>query len=355
MERRKFLRTAAGLGALSILSFKNAGIAKPNPNKNKLPRWRGFNLPEKFDGAHNQPFREDDFKFMADQGFNFARLPMSYRCWSKPENWFEQDEKVLKEIDEAVGFGKKYKIHVNLNLHRIPGYCVNPPSEPLNLWKDEKALDAAAFHWQQFAKRYKNISSKKLSFDLINEPANVDEENYVRVVTRIVEAIRAEDPNRLIIIDGLQWGTKPVVGAKNLNVGQSTRGYGPMQISHYKASWVKTDLSSAPTWPLNPGKADEWNKERLKRDIFEPWKRLMNEGVGVHVGEWGSYQYTPHDVALAWMKDNLEIWEENGWGWSLWNLRGSFGVLDSGRTDVDYEDYNGHKLDRKMLDLLRHY
>jgi len=39
----------------------------------------------------------------------------------------------------------------------------------------------------------------------------------------------------------------------------------------------------------------------------------------------------------------------------LWNLRGSFGVLDSERTDVDYENFKGHKLDRKMLELLRSY
>jgi endoglucanase len=34
-------------------------------------------------------------------------------------------------------------------------------------------------------------------------------------------------------------------------------------------------------------------------------------------------------------------------------LRGSFGVLDSGRTDVQYEDFRGHKLDREMLKVLQ--
>jgi endoglucanase len=37
----------------------------------------------------------------------------------------------------------------------------------------------------------------------------------------------------------------------------------------------------------------------------------------------------------------------------MWNFRGAFGVLDSGRADVAYEDFRGRKLDRKMLDLLR--
>ena len=74
---------------------------------------------------------------------------------------------------------------------------------------------------------------------------------------------------------------------------------------------------------------------------------------GVHVGEWGVYNRTPHDVTLAFMRDYLALWREVGWGWALWNFRGSFGVLDSGRADVAYEDYKGHKLDRKMLELLR--
>jgi len=45
--------------------------------------------------------------------------------------------------------------------------------------------------------------------------------------------------------------------------------------------------------------------------------------------------------------------KEAGWGWALWNLRGSFGIVDSGRADVQYEDFKGRKLDRKFLDLLR--
>ncbi len=355
LNRREFIKlsaTAVVAGVVGLPLAVTAGLPKPKPEK--LPRWRGFNLLEKFNHNNNKPYQENDFRMMADWGFNFARLPMSYQCWSRPDNWLQMDENVLKEIDQAVAFGRKHKIHVNLNLHRIPGYCVNPPAEPLNLWQDEKALDAAAYHWQQLAKRYKGISNRQLSFDLINEPSKVNEANYSRVITRIVEAIRSEDRKRLIVADGLEYGTKPVFSLKDLKVAQSARGYGPFQLSHYKASWAQgSDTWPVPTWPYQRSETDIWDKARLARDTFGPWKKLADQKVGVHVGEWGAYQYTPHEVALAWMKDNLEIWQENGWGWSLWNLRGAFGVLDSGRTDVAYEDYNGLKLDRKMLALLQ--
>jgi hypothetical protein len=51
------------------------------------------------------------------------------------------------------------------------------------------------------------------------------------------------------------------------------------------------------------------------------------------------------------VRDLLRLWREAGWGWALWNLRGSFGVVDSGRRDVAYERLDGHELDAAMLEL----
>ena len=55
------------------------------------------------------------------------------------------------------------------------------------------------------------------------------------------------------------------------------------------------------------------------------------------------------------MKDNLELWRDAGLGSALWCFRGSFGILDSGHADLKYEDFHGHKLDRKMLELLKKF
>ena len=96
-----------------------------------------------------------------------------------------------------------------------------------------------------------------------------------------------------------------------------------------------------------------WDKESLRESYIAPWQKLAAQGVGVHVGEWGAFHRTPHGVALAWMKDCLELWQEAGWGWSLWNFRGAFGILDSERQDVVYEDFRGARLDRRMLELLQ--
>jgi hypothetical protein len=86
-----------------------------------------------------------------------------------------------------------------------------------------------------------------------------------------------------------------------------------------------------------------------------PWQQAQKQGTGVMVGEFGCYNKTPHDVTLAWMEDCLANWKQADWGWALWNFRGSFGILDSQREDVPYEEFQGHQLDRKMLELLQRY
>jgi endoglucanase len=360
MNRRQFLRTSGTLAAGAVVS--PAFSAEPGTNKmpsaERLPRWRGFNLTEKTvkQRGRSQRFKEADFELLTDWGFDFARLPLSYLCWTDPEDWLKLREEDLKELDDAVEYGRKHRVHVNLNLHRAPGYCVNPPKEPLDLWTDEKALEACAFHWGQLARRYKGIPNNQVSFDLLNEPANVAEEIYVRVVKRLVQAIRAEDPQRLIIADGIRWGRDPVPGLAELRIAQSTRGYDPMQLTHYKANWVNgSDKWTEPTWPLKLGENNFMDKQKLAKDRIEPWKKLEEKGVGVHVGEWGAFNFTPHKVALAWMRDCLELWKDAGWGWALWNLRGGFGLIDSNRSDVRYEDFRGQKLDREMLKLLQSY
>lgn len=358
ISRRLFLQSTFAATAAPWLAHAAENIPTlPEPSARKLPRWRGFNLLEKFTARTepNPPFNVSDFEWIHDWGFNFVRLPMSYRCWAKgdPEEWLKLDESQLKHVDDAVSHGRRLGVHVNLNLHRAPGYCVNPPEEPLDLFKDARALEACAHHWGHFARRYRGIPNANLSFDLLNEPKDLPDADYLRVVRALVNAIRAEDPNRLIIADGLKWGRKPVPGLADLGIAQSTRGYDPMRISHHKASWVNGQNWPTPTWPLHPDGPDRWDKDRLRKEIIRPWQELESRGVGVHVGEWGAFNHTPHDIALRWMGDLLDLWKEAGWGWALWNFRGSFGVLDSERQDVKYEAFRGHSLDRAMLDLLQ--
>jgi len=378
MHRRVFVKDVALLSAATVSLPKSqlaaAAVALPDDDITAahIPRWRGFNLQGRFPWPghpyEGPAFEEFDFDTMADWGFTFARLPLSYWDWGSREDWTLIREEPLKQINRAVELGKQHGIHININFHRIPGYCINQRElEPADLFtgtavQREKALNAAKFHWQAFARRYKGIPNRQLSFDLINEPPKMRsyegalEERYVEIVNVLVGAIREIDPHRLIFADGMNIGQAPVPGIVNLGLVQSTRGYQPKSVSHYTANWVPKDefeTFNPPAWPLTDDRGQVWDRARLQREYVDLYKVITDKGVQVHVGEWGCFNHTPHTVALAWMADCLAVWKLAGWGNALWNLRGSFGVLDSERTDVQYEDFKGHKLDRKMLELVR--
>jgi endoglucanase len=236
-----------------------------------MPRFRGFNLLQKFrydNGGKavvferpNMPFEEEDFALIRELGFDFARLPLDYLCWSDQDNWKRIDEATMQDLDQAVEFGRQYGVHVCINFHRAPGYCINPPAEKRNVFKDPEALEAFCYHWAAFARRYKGVPGSRLSFNLINEPHNTNMPDFM-----------------------------------------------------------------------------------TRADFL----RVMN-------GECGCLNKTPHDVVLAWFEDLLKILTTHNIGYALWNFKGPFGILNSNRADVKYEDFHGHNLDRKLLELLRRY
>lgn len=489
-------------------------MTPPKPPDDFTSGWRGFNLLGFFTVEwSNEGFPEEDFQMISDFGFNFVRLPIDYRIYTKAGDWNTFVESKLAEIDNAVEWGQEYGIHVSINLHRAPGYCVNPPSNPLpanqdvSLWNNAGAQQAFAAHWRMFAERYKNVPTEALSFNLVNEPGNITGDVYVKAVLPAIQAIREVSPNRIIITDAVDYGNGRIDAILAYNVVISPHFYNPFQITHYKAEWVTgADAWAEPTWPprmvpnsfygsskspwntplvikgqfpagtvvtmhvlqvstqadfrVNVGKETiykhdfrpaagegewkevifrpEWNIYQniydrdytftLENDAaelsfrvfagdwmtwtelrFEPpagspmetvviqpgitdwgvpqatftlqpdgslillsapkgfealfrvngflqqWIDLKNTGVPVHIGEWGVYNKTPHDVTLAFMENRLLAMKTAGLGWALWNFRGSFGILDSDRADVTYENFRGHKLDRQMLELLLNY
>ena len=515
----KMLFAAAGLIVGTAVGVPSVKLADQVPDGRPEARWRGFNLLEMFImGKDRKPkeFREEDFQIIHDWGFNFVRLPMDYRYWIKDgdwKNWEEFNEEHLQYIDRAIQLGRKYGVHICLNMHRCPGYTVARPKEPRDLFTDAEAQRVCAKHWAMFARRYRGIPSRELSFNLLNEPPNVGDEVYGAVAKKLIAAIRAEDPERLIIADGIGYGRGPVASLLGMRgVGQATRGYSPMSVSHYLASWVGTP-SVPPVWPISPDapsgviggmgkrklgmnvpfvvrdlpacklvfrygrvsgrvtlefvadgqvvhvfnavpalndpkwgdarqypqwgnliqaaylgtseislptgareftvriKSGDWltlgsmkvvaadgrsaelpfdgtwgapqnfdqhfmgfdrgflrtgfenvkpkhadaGREYLERKVIGKWDDAIAAGDFCFCGECGMWKKTPHRIVLDIMEDYLVLWKERNMGWALWNLRGGFGVLDSDRADVEYEDFRGHKLDRKLLELLQKY
>lgn len=381
-SRRSFIKTSAlAAGALGLTSSFSCNTT-PAPLKNPIPRWKGFNLldyfsPYAFSENTENYTTADDFKWMVDWGFNFVRLPIAYPRYLTfdrkdkitPDDVYKMDEKKINQIEMLVALAHQHGLHVSLNLHRAPGYCINAGFfEPYNLWKDKEAREAFYFHWSMWANRFKNVSSEKISFDLLNEPAMREDMNdqhsknsavpgklYRELAKHAAETIRAANPKHMVIADGNNVGNDVIPEIEDLNIIQSCRGYFPHYISHYKAPWAFNEPDKLPI-PVWPGTIDNkyYSREQLE-NYYKPWIDLVKKGIGVHCGECGCWNQTPHDVFLAWFGDVLDILTQNNIGYAIWNFRGDFGILDSGRKDVDYKDWYGHQLDGKFLELLKKF
>src|SRR5208337_2411063 len=202
--RRGLLNSAAAVASAAILPSGFARVAFPGPDTPETgtgylqsqtpannPPWYGFNLLEYFstdpDWMKYFPYKNDgmflesDFRWIRDWGFNFVRLPMDYRFWTDAQDLLKINEKKVEPIDRAIRLGEKYGVHVNISLHRAPGFCVLDDLDPvltgihvtperLSFYRDRAALEAFAHQWTFFAHRYKGISSERASFNLVNEP-----------------------------------------------------------------------------------------------------------------------------------------------------------------------------------------
>jgi len=390
IDRRTVLKTlAAGAAAGAWLGGLPASAQNQQIPNSINPRWYGFNLLEYFSTdtdwmkyfpyKNDGQFKEDDFKWIQDWGFNWVRLPMDYRFWTDPNDLLKINDKNVEPIDRAIKLGQKFKVHVNLSLHRAPGECIldvmdekitgiHITKEKTSVYKDQATLDAFAHQWSYFAKRYKGISSEQLSFNLVNEPLNLDAarlglddsakpkaDDYVRVVRASMAAIRAEDPNRLIVTDGYNVGRDPIPELYDTKIVQSCHDYFPVQLTHYHNQWAKPygDNIPVPTWPLKDAAGKVIVDKQTLVDKFGPWADPGKHGVPIHFGEMGCDKHTPPEVVYAWYNDSLEVIGALRSGWALWNFRGPFGILDTGRAGTDFQAWHGHQLDAKLLGVLQ--
>jgi endoglucanase len=398
ISRRAVLKAGVASAAACLFGGPLAFGRDSQTSQNSLiagsinPRWYGFNLLEYFSTdtdwmkyfpyQNDGQFKEDDFRWIRDWGFNWVRLPMDYRFWTDPGDLLKIREKQVEPIDRAIKLGQKYRVHVNINLHRAPGECIldmmdekvtgiHITKEKNSVYNDRATLEAFVHQWSFFARRYKGIPNEQLSFNLVNEPIEWDDtantgadklraamkgsEGYVHVAREAIAAIRAEDPQRLIVTDGYKGGGEVIPQLYDTKVMQSCHDYFPVQLTHYHNPWARPmgDNVPLPTWPLQDATGHVIVDKQTVIKLFAPWSEAAQAGIPLHFGEMGCDKNTPPAVVYAWYNDSLDVINGLRSGWALWNFRGPFGILDTGRAGTDFKKWHGHQLDAKLLSLLQ--
>ena len=141
-----------------------------------------------------------------------------------------------------------------------------------------------------WAKRLKDVSREKVSFDLVNEPSMREDMHdqfgsrdtvpgaiYRKVAKETADAIRKYNPSRIVVADGNDVGSSVIPEIADLDIAQSCRGYFPHYISHYRAPWVFKNPDTAPM-PVWPGTIENkhFGRESLE-EFYKPWIELVKK------------------------------------------------------------------------------
>lgn len=159
---------------------------------------------------------EKDIALIHEEGFNSVRLPLNARHLYYIKNQkieFEPD--TIKLVDRLIGWCRKYKIYVILDMHGAPGGQTgqniddSEKDEPL-LFVEEPYKEELVTLWGMLAGRYADDETVA-GYDLLNEPLpNWSARYYGQVLPlyrRIIAEIRKVDRNHMVILEGVHWST----------------------------------------------------------------------------------------------------------------------------------------------------
>ncbi len=338
----------------------------------------GFNLggwlsQSPLTDEHIESFiQKNDFKTIAQWGFNSIRLPVDGEWLFENEGRGRIYPRRLAFLQEVFRWAGAAGLLTILDLHQVPWHSFGKP-ELDNLWKNEEDLNSFCRSWSELTQALKD-TEEPLWFDTLNEPTAKNSTDWNKAAPRVVEAIRSEDRNRMIVVESALWGSvlkledlvRAVTGP---NLTYSFHFYLPMLVTHQGAPWWQDGKAYRETvvYPGPIPKASEylkgklpedtravlefenrvWNREAL-RNLLEPVEKLSKAGHKLYCGEFGVYERAPRQTRLNWMKDVTEILGELKVGWSYWNYK----WLDFGIWPLAPGGQTG-PLDEEMLRILK--
>jgi hypothetical protein len=268
---------------------------------------RGFTLDESRHG-------EEDFVALASTGANLVRLMLPVkRCQSCREYRLDFPRDYVAFV---VRMGGRYGFRVVINL------VVHPSSTRSEYWSRPELLESLALIWQQLAAEHAE-NPVVAGFDLINEPNppvgdhGEKVEQWRKVALRLIAAIRKVNRRHAIIValPGIYW--KSATTMRKLpddNLVYTVHPYDLMEITHQ-------GVHQYPLGEIYP--SGRFDRGRLWGWFLAPVSSFSKrENVAIYVGEFSCVRWAAQNGCERFLRDLIELVEEQGWAWTYHSFRG---------------------------------
>ncbi|MBF0329900.1 MAG: cellulase family glycosylhydrolase [Nitrospirae bacterium] len=231
-------------------------------------------------------------------------------------------EKSLKMLDYLLPTLKKASLMVVIDLHTPPG-GMNKDNEQM-IFKEKKYQNKLLAVWKKIALRYKS-NDVIWGYDIVNEPIWREKISglldWQSLAELTAKNIREIDPDHAIIVQPGDWGNpngfndfKPL---STVGIVYSFHMYVPHTFTHQEIGVFK-DVGLNYPGIIN---GRMWNKDQLRIALKPVVDFQKKYGVHIYVGEFSAIVWAPGNSTYNYLKDAIDIFEENGWDWSYHAFR----------------------------------
>jgi len=261
-------------------------------------------------------FGEEDAQCIRSLGFNLVRLSFNYRHFEDDMHPFVLRESGLKQLDRAIELCARQELYTILDLHAAPGWqnqdwhCDNPSARAL-FWQHKHFQDRAVWLWKILAERYKD-NPWVAGYDPLNEPSDPSESVVGPFYRRVVQAIRAVDPDHIIFLEGNRYSQDfSILGPPLPNVVYTLHDYP-----------VPGFIDGGPYPGVSRG--EYFDHSIVKNKFLQNCEYMFKHQTPIWVGEFGPvYTGDPQADAMRYqlLDDQLSFYKELGASWCLWTYK----------------------------------
>ncbi len=338
-------RAAALLAALSaaLPAGPGAMAAAPRQDCHAVSReacaiahalGRGINLGNMLEAPREGDWGvrlEPRFIPLATRHFQTVRLPVRWSNHAAPTADARIDEAFARRVDGVVDALLARGVRVILNVHhytQLTGGTLHPKEFAVDPAVLEERLENL---WRQIAARHRH-RPPQLLFELLNEPhGELEGERWNRLAARLLAAVRASNPTRVVLIGPGDWNHPRALPALRLprdpHLIVAIHSYDPFEFTHQGVTWRPNPF------PTGRRCCDEAQRAQVVQALEAAVRWNRAHGVPVHLGEFGAYSAGDIASRAAYARFVRDEAERRGIGWAWWEWASDFsGVYDPARS-----------------------
>jgi endoglucanase len=315
---------------------------------------KGINLGNRLEapneGDWGGTILAEDFPFIARRGFDHVRIPIRFSGHALTASPYTIDAAFFSRVDTVLDQAAAANLAVVVDMHAYDDLASNVDAN----------RDRFVALWKQVAARYQSRPDT-VAFELLNEPNTQLDTTWNDVMLPAIQAIRATNPRRLLIVDSVFWADPTKLSTLTLpddaNIMASIHLYEPKLFTFQGQDWMGpiylttgVVFPGPPATPINPVQAakdaswaNQWfidyNTKPAATNPSGPatvaaqvalcTAYRQSQGRTVYNGEWGPQDGGALDSRVRLVMAVRQQCESAGIGWAIWEDPVNMNLFDS--------------------------